>query len=437
MTEKLDTSTAKHIIRGLKAGTCPIDCVEHVNVGNDQWYRAASQLFDDIQESKDSLVRLIKGYPGDGKTQFLGMLRSVALNRMWAVSFITSENVPLNKFDIVYSQIIKNLTLPTGTRLVQWLDPSKIRGGRALLYAVFSSIYFKIYPPGTKEGLKKQLTLEALKARSFELANDPLIDDLFTNAINGFVSAIINSDEDLVHRIIAWFEGADIKIPEIGIGKRIDIRISKDALRSISIMANKIGCGGILILLDEAERIINQSKIVRNRSYHVIRNLLDNADDQGGMKSCIIYVAATPDMFTSERGLSEYEALRSRLDSAQILPSHDYIDWRGVIVDLTKTPLPHDLLVLLAHRIRSIHAIAHNWDPKIVLTDQLIQDIVGIIGNGVFQVSKPRMVAAGISTALEIAEQNPQINVTKMIPEILKRLNNELSKEPIVKQWEE
>ncbi len=168
-----------------------------------------------------------------------------------------------------------------------------------------------------------------------------------------------------------------------------------------------------------------------------MRNLLDNADDQGGMRSCIIYLAATPDMFTSGTGLSEYEALRSRLDSAQILPSHAYIDWRGVIVDLTKTPLPYDLLVQFAQRIRSIHAIAQEWDPKTVLTDKLIEDIVGTIEKGVFQVSKPRMVAAGISTILEIVEQNPQISISDMLSSVLGKLNSELSKEQITEPWEE
>ena len=437
MIDNLDQTTAKQIIRDLKGGTCKIENVEYINVGNENWYREASQLFDDIESSKDSLVRFIRGYPGDGKTQFMGMLRSIALNKVWAVSYISSLNVQLNKFDMVYSEIIKNLIAPTGIRLVDWLLFPGIRGGRALLCAVFSSIYFKIYPPGTKEGLKKQLTLEALKVRAAEVANHPLVDDLFGNAVRGFVDAVVNSDQGLIHRIVDWLEGDDTTIPEIGVGRKIDIKISRDAMRSISILADIVGCGGILILLDETERIIDQNKPVRKKSYHVIRNLLDNADDQDGMRSCIIYLAATPDMFTSEKGLSEYEALRSRLHSAEILPSSGYIDWRGVIVDLTKTPLPYNVLVQLAQRIRSIHAIAQNWNPEAVLTDQSVQDIVGTIEKSVFQVSKPRLVTAGVSTILEQVQQNPQTDLSTMLPGILRTLNNELSKEQETEPWTE
>ena len=109
MIDNLDQTTAKQIIRDLKGGTCAIENVEYINVGNENWYREASQFFDDIESSKDSLVRFIRGYPGDGKTQFMGMLRSIALNKVWAVSYISSLNVQLNKFDMVYSEIIKNL----------------------------------------------------------------------------------------------------------------------------------------------------------------------------------------------------------------------------------------------------------------------------------------------------------------------------------------
>src|SRR5690242_1019003 len=106
---ELTRDTARRIIQHLKAGTTPIDCVAHVNVGNEKWYAAAEQQFDEIATDGDSLVRFIDGYYGDGKTHFLGMLRSLAFNKGWMVSYVTAENTPLSKFDLVYSQLIKNL----------------------------------------------------------------------------------------------------------------------------------------------------------------------------------------------------------------------------------------------------------------------------------------------------------------------------------------
>src|SRR5437667_144792 len=97
----LDPSVARKIISHLKAGTTPIDCVEHLNVGNERWYAAAAELFNDIQQDDDALVRFVNGYYGDGKAHFLGMLRSLAFNRKWIVTYVTAENTPLSKFDRV------------------------------------------------------------------------------------------------------------------------------------------------------------------------------------------------------------------------------------------------------------------------------------------------------------------------------------------------
>ena len=63
-----DKLTARRLIAHLKGGTTPIDCVEFINVGNERWFGAAAEQFEEIQADGDSLVRFIDGYYGDGKT---------------------------------------------------------------------------------------------------------------------------------------------------------------------------------------------------------------------------------------------------------------------------------------------------------------------------------------------------------------------------------
>lgn len=437
MTQELDTTTAKRIIRSLKVGTTPYDCTEYTNVGNEQWYNAASELFEDIHNDNDSLVRLINGYYGDGKSHFLGMLRSIALAKNWTVAYVTAEKTPLNKFDIVYSEIIKNFTLPPGVKMVPWSDYANTKGGGALLIALFSKIYFESYRPGGIEGVKKQGVLESLRVRSNEIAALPGINETIGNAIRGFTESVIRSDSTTMHQIASWLEGENIKIPEWKISRRIDQKFSRDAMRSISLMATRAGCSGMLVLLDEAERIMEQSRPVRNKSYGVLRDLLDNADQQGGMRSSIMYVASTPDMFTSEKGFAEYEALRSRLAAAERFILPDFIDWRGVIIDLTKTPLPHDVMVQLGKRIRDVHAIAQNWNPKKKLTDELILEIVDRIYKGpFFQVSKPRMIASATTILLEIAEQNRHQEIAQIISQTLENVNRDLAEPLKGESWD-
>ena len=173
-------------------------------------------------------------------------------------------------------------------------------------------------------------------------------------------------------------------------------------------LAKHSGIKGSLLLLDEAERVMDQSTSIRKKSYGVIRDLLDNADNQGGMPSSMIYIAATPEMFSAETGFAEYDALRSRLANTQRFTIPNLMDWRAVIVDLVKTPLPHNHLVQLAHKVRDIHGTARQWDPHPSFTDEVIQSLIAKIESGASsQVSRPRMLSSLAATLLEIAEQNP------------------------------
>jgi hypothetical protein len=432
----LDRATARRLIAHLKAGTTPIDCVEYVNVGNERWYAAAAEQFDEIQADADSLVRFINGYYGDGKTHFLGMLRSIAFNKGWLATYVTAEATPLHKFDIVYSEIVKNLALPPQVTLPQWLGSPGSRGALALLGSVFARMYHDSYRLLDKGGLQKERVLEALRKRAADLASAPDLHETVGLAVRAFIEATIRSDGPKAHAICSWLEGANVRVDDAGLTKRIDQKLSRDAMRSISLLAKYGGGGGVLILLDEAERIMEQTRSVRNKSYGVIRDLLDNADEQGGMQSSVTYVAGTPELFQSEKGFPEYDALRSRLANVVNFANPKLIDWRGVVVDLTKTPLPHNILLKLARRVVDLHAVARNWDPSPYFTDDLIREIVSCVESQAFAVTKPRLLASFAATTLEIVEQNRGETTIGMLMGTFEAVQASLARKPDKSLWE-
>jgi hypothetical protein len=436
MTDAVDVQEAREIIRQLKAGTLSIEYVKHLNVGNERWYEAAGEYFDDLQNTGDSLVRFIKGYYGDGKTHFLGMLRAIAFSKKWIVSYITAEKTPLNRFDTVYSEIVKNIAIPPMVDSLVWVISREARGPRSLLGAVFSKICLEAYRPGDITALKKPTVVEFLKTKFAELAYEEVMEESVGKALRGYVEAVITQDNSRIQDIITWLQGGQTKIPELGITKPIGRVTSRDAMRSISVIARRAGISGILVLVDEAERIMKQSKPVRTSSYGIIRDLLDNADEQGGMHSSIMYIAGTPEMFSDEKGFAENDALRSRLDISGRFAINKYPDYRSVIVDLTKTPLTHELMVQLAHRIRGIHAIARNWNSEKQFTSKAIEEIVNQVEQGVFQISKPRMLSASIATLLDTAEQNRDVDIIDLISQILNQVHSALPKEPKSENWE-
>jgi len=436
MTNGINTQTAKEIINRLKSGTSPINHVKHLNVGNEPWYEKAGEYLEDLLNSRDSLVRFIKGYYGDGKTHFLGMLRSIAFDKNWIVSYVTAEKTPLNRFDRVYSEVVRNMTLPPSAGIVDWVVSRDTIGARAPLGAMFSKIYRETYRPGDITGLQKASVIEFLEAKSGELSYGEGIEESVGKAIRGYTNAVISKDMATVQEVSSWLEGGSIRIPKLGINRPIDRVMSRDAMRSISLIAQRAGIGGILVLFDEAERIMQQPKSVRTSSYGIIRDLLDNADQQGGMRSSMMYVAATPETFSDEKGFPANDALMSRLQIAERFAMSKYTDYRSVIVDLTKTPLTHEMLAQLAKRIRGIHAVARNWSPEEKLTDEAIEETVCQIEQGIFQISKPRMLAASIAMLLDTVEQNPEADVFELINEVLREVHSTLPKEPETETWE-
>jgi hypothetical protein len=154
------------------------------------------------------------------------------------------------------------------------------------------------------------------------------------------------------------------------------------------------------------------------------------------MQSSIIYVAGTPEMYQSEKGFPEYDALRSRLANATIFTDPNLIDWRGVIVDLTRTPLPHDILMKLAGRVIDLHAVARDWDPREHFTPDVIKELVASVESQAVEVTKPRLLASCAATLLEIVEQNRDQAVAVLLAGTLKAARASLARKAEARQWE-
>lgn len=432
----LDRPTARRVIAHLKAGSTPLDCVEYINVGNERWHGAASTLFDDVQTEADSVVRFINGYYGDGKTHFLGMLRSIAFGKGWMATYVTAESTPLHKFDVVYSEIVKNLALPPQLQVLQWLSPSVPRGATALLGALFSRFYFEAYRLPDRGGMQKERVIAALRKKTMDLAADPGLHAAMGSAVRAYVEAILRSDSVGAHAVCSWFEGSVVPDEAPSLSRRIDQRMSRDATRGISVIARRAGAGGVLLLLDEAERIMEQSRSVRAKSYGVIRDLLDNTDNQGGMQSSITYVAGTPDLYRSEKGFPEYDALRSRLSHAFSSISTRLVDWRGTVVDLTRTPLPRDTLAKLADRILELHAIARDWRPSEYFGPVIIDKMITSVESQAVLVTKPRLLSSWLASMLDVVEQNRDQPADSVLGEVLQSVQAALSEKKRAQLWD-
>jgi hypothetical protein len=115
----------------------------------------------------------------------------------------------------------------------------------------------------------------------------------------------------------------------------------------------------VLILLDEVENVMQQTPTARRTAYTVLRELIDNVDDRFGMTRAAFYVSGTPDLFDGAKGITEYEALASRV----LLPGGDGSNPVASVVDLSAFPLSQADFGEMARRITDLHAVGVAWRP--------------------------------------------------------------------------
>jgi hypothetical protein len=380
----LDKFKAQQIINQLKSGTTPLDAAHYIDVGRERWYRGMNYFLEAAAEGGSSQVRFIRGRYGDGKTHLMSMAMYYALKQSFVVSYASAESTPLNRFEELYKALAKSL------------QSERASGG--LEY------FLKDWKERSKDDIGSLLT--SLKM--------PGMDINFRLAIESFIK-----DDNVQHedRILQWLLGNPIKLPELGIKTSLTPTNSRDMMRSLSILVRLMGYSGLVVVLDELDRVQTQKSPVRQKVYQNLRQLLDNVDGQGGMQATIYYIAAPSEMYTQNKGFLEYDALRSRLEPAMKALSQQktFVDYRGVIINLEDTPMVEEDLVKMATNVRDVHAIALQWDAEENFSEETIRIIVEQILREQYNISTPRLVATTIARVADIAEQGGEYDIIQEI----------------------
>ena len=379
MTDQLpDPMTARQIIDQLKSGTTPLDAAFYLDVGRERWYKGMQYYFEGA-EYGESKVRFIRGRYGDGKTHLMAMARHFALRRGFAVSYASAEDTRLDKIEELYKKVCRNL------------QTQEVTGGLEFLLRSW------------KEGIGHETEQECERLRSAAG-----LDINFRIVVESYLRG---QDPKRCDQLVLWLLGEPIKLPELDIRRHLKPGDSRDMMRSLSVFLRLVGCRGLLILLDELDRIQYLSKRSRENCYQVLRELMDNTDGHGGMQGTLFYCAAPVEMFTSPNGFQEYDALWSRLEPALQADQANRIDYRATIINLDGTPLDSAGLLALATKVRDIHSRGFSWDAAAAMPESKLQEIVDRTINQESYISKPRLLATAIATIADIEQQGQSYDI--------------------------
>lgn len=399
------------ILSSLGAGVVPSIGLQHVQVGRKAEVNA---LLSDLQrvEGGGAAVRFVIGRFGAGKSFFINLIQTVALERRHVVvrADITTDrrlNGSGGVARALYAELMKNMA----TR-------SKPEGGAmgSLVERWVSDVAHEVTGRGGTDDEVHRAIADRLKPLQELVSGYD-----FAAVLSAYYRGFSEHKPELQTAAIRWLRAEYSTKTEarqdLGVRSIIDDDSFYDYLKLMAAFVRIAGYKGLLVCLDElvvlSHRLNNRQ--ARDRNYEAILRILNDCL-QGGVEGLAVIFAATDDCMTDKRrGLFSYEALATRL-AANRFASEQLVDLSGPVIRLANLT-PEDCFVLL-HNIRRVFSRGQN-EETVLPEDGIVAYLESChtrMGAAYFQT--PRETIKDFVGLLNVLEQNPGTDWRQLVAAI-------------------
>jgi hypothetical protein len=396
------------ILGSLRAGVVPGRGLRHIQVGR---AREIEALVGDLDRVKDggSSVRFVIGRYGAGKTFFMQLIRTIALEKKMVT--VHADLTPDRRLHAtggqaraLYSEMMANAATRT-----------QPEGGA--ISAIIERFATSAVQEAKDTGADVQ---DVIRVRLESLTELPGGYD-FAHVVGRYWHAYENGDDELRAAAIQWFRGEFANKTEASraLGVRsITIIDDSNVYESLKLFAQFVrlaGYTGLLVCLDE---MVNLHRIgnsqARRSNYEQILHIVNNGL-QGGAKHLGVIMSGTPEFLTdTRRGLYSYEALQTRL-AENTFAGEGIVDVSGTVIRLD-TLSPEDIYVLLT-KLVAIYSIGRD---KPIIDDAAVRAFIthcnDVIGASYFQT--PRNTIKSFIDLLSVLDQNPDLGWEMLLARI-------------------
>ena len=384
------------IIQSLRAGVVPRTGQQHIQVGRADEVRALIADLDRIADG-GSGIRFVIGEFGSGKTFFLYLIRSIALEKRLVT--IHSDLTPDRRLHAtggqaraLYQELVRNMS----TR-------AKPDGGA--LPSVVERFITSAVDEARQAGFKPEAVIRQRLASLAEMVNG--YD--FAEVIAAYWKGHDTGNETLRSDAVRWLRGeyatrTDARAA-LGVRTIVDDGNVYDQLKLLARFVRLAGFAGTIVCCDE---LVNLYKLAntkaRNTNYEQILRILNDCL-QGSAEGLGFLLGGTPEfLLDTRRGLYSYQALQSRLAENRFAKD-GLVDYSGPVLRLANLS-PEDLYVLLG-KLR--HVYASGDASRYLIPDQGLQAFMQHcsqkVGDAYFRT--PRNSVTAFVNLLAVLEQNP------------------------------
>ena len=396
--------TRDAIIQSLRAGVVPRTGQQHIQVGRTEEVRA---LVKDIERIGDggSAIRFIIGEYGSGKTFFLQLVRSIALEKGLVAAH--ADLGPSRRLHAtggqarsLYAELMRNFS----TR-------GKPEGGG------LSSVVERFVSAALSEAKDRGLHVEVvIQDRLSSLAEFVGGYD-FAAVIAAYWRGHDTGNEQLKSDAVRWLQGefatrTDARAA-LGVRTIVDDAGVYDQLKLLARFVRIAGFTGLLVCLDELVNIYKLANTqARNANYEQLLRVL-NDSLQGTAVGLGFVLGGTPEfLFDPHKGLYSYPALQSRL-AENTFAAGGLVDYSGPVVRLAN--LSQEELFVLLTKLRYVFA---SGDPTAYqVPDEALTAFMSHckdrIGDAYFRT--PRTTIKEFLDLLAVLDQNPSARWEELI----------------------
>lgn len=392
------------IVAALRAGVVPAVGQQHVQVGRVAEVQAVVSDVTRIAEG-GATSRFIIGEYGSGKTFFLHLARSVALEKHLVTMHadLSPDRRPqasAGKARALYAELARNLA-------------TRARPEGGALTSVVERFVTQALSHARTTGTDPQAVIQARLAALTESTGG--YD--FAHVIGRYWRGHDGGDERLKTDAVRWLRGefatrADAR-QALGVRTIVDDATWYDHIKLMSSFVRTAGYNGLLVCLDEMAGLAELTNVhARAANYEQILRIF-NDSLQGSAAHLGFLLGGTPDfLLDSRRGLFSHPALATRLAENKFA-SGKLVDHSGPVLRLGNLS-PEDIYVLLT-KLRHLYA-SGDQTAYLVPDHALIgymRHCAARIGDAYFRT--PRETIKGFLDMLALLDQNPGLDWRSVI----------------------
>lgn len=398
-TKKIRPKERDAIIQSLKAGVTPRVGIQHIQVGRVNEVRALHQDIERIV-SGGAAFRLIIGEYGSGKTFFLSVVRSIALEMKLVT--VTADLSPDRRIHAsggqarnLYSELMRNLA----TR-------NKPEGN------AITSVVERFITQARQEADTKGIEVPTVIHERLSELTELVGGYDFAKVIEAYWNGHETDNELLKANAVRWLRAeyttkTDAK-KDLGVRTIISDASFYDSLKLLGLFVRQAGYEGLLVNIDEMVNLYKlNSTQARVSNYEQILRILNDCL-QGNAEHIGFLLGGTPEFLLDPRkGLYSYEALQSRLAENSFAQKSGVIDYSSPSLHLASLT-PEELYILLRN-LR--HVFASGDDSKYLVPDEALEAFLKHcnqkVGDAYFRT--PRNTIKAFVDMLSVLEQHPEI----------------------------